>query len=1510
MAHAAGLTWGTSALIKTANSFDASTPRIAVDQNGNVMAVWVQSDGTSQNIYAKQSSILDTAAPVLLETSTMPADSPQIAADLKGNFIAVWRQAWKTANGALYGVYASRYDGQSWSAPAVVYVDTARNDVTANGDLRIAMDPNGNAVVAWSVYDWSWNHNSVRASRYIVGTGWTDATNISTEAVQSANSPQVAMDASGNAIVIWRQDAGSTNSVAGVLAMRYTVGTGWGTSALIGPSVGSSDGQSPQIAFDSSGNALAVWNDYPKPNMRSNRYVVGTGWGTVVTVTSGTPANSPDEGAKLAFDKNGNAMAVWNRYGSVLYASRYAAGIGWGNASIIESNGTDYSQQVAFDQSGNAIAIWANYSCNSYNIQAASYVVGSGWGAVNRCYEGSFSINTTLDYASDPQLVIDSSGRATAVWVQSGKLVTARATALPNMTNVLTGWNLLGNSSSTALDVTSTFGDSSKVTAVWKWIAPTAKWAFYTPSQTDGGVAYAVSKGFEPLTSVAGGEGFWVNAKTAFSVGLPTGTAVDSASFKNLASGWSLLATADNKTPSEFNKTLSFTTPAAGEIPSNFTSLWAWDAALANWYLYAPSLEQSGGLASYLSNKGYLNFADTNKKLGQGVGFWVNKSSPYTVRPVLPGTTTLESMSVTTTSGQSQQIQLSDGTSLNLPSAVTVVTASLNRQSNTLDLSSSGVETTGSMREVAITPSGSVPENYTIGITLPAAEYGSINPEAVTVARIGDLISDGQVMRDAITYLAVSRAVNGDLQVTDPFVSDTIAAAGGVTSGLSVQMKKTSRSLLATAVPALVKIKYVVVTFQRNLNWSKASQLVRMVPKVSEPARRAPLSSLSAADQAIELKRCSQNVVVLVHGHNEAEKIGYSPSSITVEQPWQQSYKRDVWTNFYDKFLSDFNTTEKNAQCTVFYEFIYPSYRSIFLHLGDELALMLAQEFKPQIAAKQNFNLFIIAHSQGGLVSRAAIQQFTQRAPELHSAFQRLVTWGSPHHGSPLNTLRYVFAAAPAYDLVPSAPTNIWFRTGYRRIRDYLADQAVDTPGTRDLRWDNQRALSLNDWFTMSSYQKENFHAAWYDLSNGVNLYNVNLAALNAGDIYGKSSAPRNKLNKQKYLFMYGITTSAYADWGTWTHMASNYEVSFGAMLIPNSLKDSSSPYLDTTLGGNDGASPVTSMAADGIDGLRESLGDVDHAQYYGAPDAPGHFTMLTLAQQTANLTLAYLEIKESIYACPTPTITSLFPTSGAPGATVTITGTGFGTTTGTVTFNGTTATVTNWSDTVITTTVPTGATTGNVVVTVGSVASNGSPFTVSGRPTITVTKSGAGSGTVTSSPSGIDCGTACSASFNAGTSVTLTATAASGSTFTGWSGGNCSGTGTCSVTVDAAKSVSANFNLQTGTGANEWTLTLVFQSWPGVTKGGGTVTTNGGACTGTCTVTLNNSRTSAISAHPDSNSNFGWWGATSCTTGTIMYIPYESDVGTNYCSSYGCTTAWSGSDKSNCSMDVYFTAK
>ena len=87
------------------------------------------------------------------------------------------------------------------------------------------------------------------------------------------------------------------------------------------------------------------------------------------------------------------------------------------------------------------------------------------------------------------------------------------------------------------------------------------------------------------------------------------------------------------------------------------------------------------------------------------------------------------------------------------------------------------------------------------------------------------------------------------------------------------------------------------------------------------------------------------------------------------------------------------------------------------------------------------------------------------------------------------------------------------------------------------------------------------------------------------------------------------------------------------------------------------------------------------------------------------------------------------------------------------------------------------------------------------------IAKAGTGRGTV--SGTGIDCGATCLGAYNSGTVLNLTAMADPGSTFAGWSGGGCSGTGQCTITMNAATTITATFQINT-TGTLSVTTTPV----------------------------------------------------------------------------------------------------
>jgi hypothetical protein len=131
------------------------------------------------------------------------------------------------------------------------------------------------------------------------------------------------------------------------------------------------------------------------------------------------------------------------------------------------------------------------------------------------------------------------------------------------------------------------------------------------------------------LGSVAAKEGFWVNATTAFSATGPAGAAV-ALGGGDVVKNWNLVSSADSKTPSQMNQSLT----ASGKA---IITAWAWDASSAKWKFYSPELDAQGGtvLSDYITAKGYLPFGTAPFAVAEG--FWLNMATGVRA-PVLLGT--------------------------------------------------------------------------------------------------------------------------------------------------------------------------------------------------------------------------------------------------------------------------------------------------------------------------------------------------------------------------------------------------------------------------------------------------------------------------------------------------------------------------------------------------------------------------------------------------------------------------------------------------------------------------------------------------------------------------------------------------------------------------------------------------------------------------------------------------------------------------------------------------------
>jgi Pro-kumamolisin, activation domain/Divergent InlB B-repeat domain len=142
------------------------------------------------------------------------------------------------------------------------------------------------------------------------------------------------------------------------------------------------------------------------------------------------------------------------------------------------------------------------------------------------------------------------------------------------------------------------------------------------------------------------------------------------------------------------------------------------------------------------------------------------------------------------------------------------------------------------------------------------------------------------------------------------------------------------------------------------------------------------------------------------------------------------------------------------------------------------------------------------------------------------------------------------------------------------------------------------------------------------------------------------------------------------------------------------------------------------------------------------------------------------------------------------------------------------------------------------------------------GNASLTVSVSG--SGTVASNPSGISCPSTCSHVFTGGSPVTLTPTPANGWTFSSW-GGACSGSGGCSVPMNAAETVTATF--------------VPLEALSVSVTGSGTVTSSpaGINCGSTCNANFAQGSQVTLTATPANGWGFGGWGGACSGVGSCV---------------------------------------
>jgi hypothetical protein len=400
---------------------NASSPQVAMDNNGNAIITWYQSDISNFQIFKSEyrggvwtypSSLLDNISP-----DGQSADSPQVAMDNNGNAIITWQQY----DGSKYQIFKSEYRGGVWTHPSIPS-DNISPDGQSAYSPQVAMDNNGNAIITWQQYDGS--NYQIFKSEYRGGV-WTHPSSLSDNISpdgQTASNPRVAMDNSGNAIIVWEQSDGADFQI---FKSEYRSGI-WTHPLSLSDNI-SPDGQDawyPQVAMDNNGNAIITWeqSDGSTSQIFKSEYRSGV-WTHPSSLSDNISPDGQDAHyPQVSMDNKGKAIITWEQSDGAnnqIFNSKYRGGVWKHPASLsdnISPDGQDaYYSQVAMDNKGNAFITWEQSDGANNQIFKSEYS-GGVWK-----HPANLSDNISPDGqdAYDTQVAVDNNGNAIITWYQS-----------------------------------------------------------------------------------------------------------------------------------------------------------------------------------------------------------------------------------------------------------------------------------------------------------------------------------------------------------------------------------------------------------------------------------------------------------------------------------------------------------------------------------------------------------------------------------------------------------------------------------------------------------------------------------------------------------------------------------------------------------------------------------------------------------------------------------------------------------------------------------------------------------------------------------------------------------------------------------------------------------------------------------------------------------------------------------------------------------------------------------
>lgn len=348
-------TWNALQVLESFNAGNAATDAIAELQGSgagsSAVFAWRRTTSALDRLAAARRDAAGSSDAVVNEASlALGMNGVALASNDAGDQVIAWAQA--PATGALAQVYVSRRGGAgAWSAPLLLQANAG----AAGSEPAVALDATGRALVVWR----QGSPSAQLWSRVIEASGALGApVQVELNQLNDARNPRLAVLAANQFMLTWEQgQAGATSY--DLRATRWT-GAGWlAAPATIDTGVGSV--LDARVVSGALQGATVVWRQ--DNVLQAARFSASNGnWSAPVQLSAGLAGTAQD--IRAVSDAAGNAIVVWTQrpQGGVndLYAAQLSATTGsFSSPALLESNaGAVGAPALAINGAGVAVVAW------------------------------------------------------------------------------------------------------------------------------------------------------------------------------------------------------------------------------------------------------------------------------------------------------------------------------------------------------------------------------------------------------------------------------------------------------------------------------------------------------------------------------------------------------------------------------------------------------------------------------------------------------------------------------------------------------------------------------------------------------------------------------------------------------------------------------------------------------------------------------------------------------------------------------------------------------------------------------------------------------------------------------------------------------------------------------------------------------------------------------------------------------------------------------------------------